>query len=85
MAIKDFLEDYDGVMVLGDVRNFHDAKDFLIKAEAYVEETRGHRMPVSEPTITEIKLNEEKWEPADVAEFEGKVVTVYMSDIFAQS
>ena len=77
----DFLEDYDGTIVLGDVRKFRDAKDFLAKAETYIEETRGHRMPVSEPTITEIKVNEEKWEPADVAEFEGKVLTVYTSDL----
>ena len=77
----EFLEDYDGVMVLGDVRNYRDAKEFLIKAEAYVEETRGHRIPVSNPVVAEIKINEEKWEPADVAEFEGKILTVYMSDL----
>ncbi|WP_148359640.1 hypothetical protein [Peribacillus simplex] len=84
MPVKGFFEDWDGEIVLSDVRNFKDAKDFLEKAEEYVKETRGYRVPVLNPTIDEIVFNDEEWFPADTAEnegFEGEKITVFASDI----
>lgn len=80
-VIKGFFEDWDGEMVLSDIRNFKDEKDFLEQAEKYVKETRGYRVPVLEPSITEIKFNDEEWHPADDEDFEGEKITVYCSDL----
>ncbi|SCN16307.1 Uncharacterized protein BC141101_01487 [Bacillus toyonensis] len=35
-------------------------KDFLAQAEKYVKETRGYRVPVLEPSVTEIKFDDEE-------------------------
>ena len=82
-VIKGFFEDWDGEMVLSDVRNFKDEKDFLAQAEKYVKETRGYCVPVLEPSVTEIKFNDEEWHPVDddEEEFEGEKITVYCSDL----
>lgn len=81
MTLKGFFEDWDGEIVLSDIRNYKSAEEFVERAKEYVEETRGHRIPVFPPTLTDIKYNDEEWQPADVAEFEGTVITVYCSYI----
>lgn len=79
--VKGFFEDYDGEMVLSDIRNFKNEDDFVEKAEDYVKETRGYRVPVLSPSITEIIFNDEEWRNADADEFEGEKITVYVSDL----
>ncbi|EOA3906178.1 MULTISPECIES: hypothetical protein [Bacillus cereus group] len=81
MTIKCFFEDYDGEIVLSDVRNFKDADDFVKQAETYVAETRGFRIPILQPTVTDILVGEEEWKPEDDPDFEGKKITVYCSVI----
>lgn len=81
MTIKGFFEEYDGEIVLGDVRNFKDEKDFIEQAEKYVKETRGYRVPVLQPQVTDIKFNDEEWQPADVEDFDGEKITVYCSEL----
>lgn len=81
MTIKGFFEDYDGEMVLSDVRNYKDSKDFLEQAEKYVEQTRGYHVPVLEPVKTEIVFDDEEWQNADTATINGKKITVYKSDL----
>lgn len=81
MAVTGFFEDWDGEIVLSDIRNYKDSTDFLQQAEKYVTETRGYRVPVLEPSITEIIFNDEEWQNADVAEIEGEKITVYASDL----
>lgn len=81
MPIIGFFEDYDGEMVLSDVRNYENGQDFVHKAEKYVKETRGYRVPVLEPSIMEIILNDEAWRPVDDTdlEVECETITVYVS------
>lgn len=81
MAVKGFFEDWDGEMVLSDVRNYKDESDFLEQAEKYVTMTRGYRVPVLKPKVTEIKFNGEEWSFDDVEDFEGDEITVYYSDL----
>ncbi|WP_051957233.1 hypothetical protein [Bacillus sp. UNC322MFChir4.1] len=80
-VIKGFFEDGDGEMVLSDIRNFKDEKDFLEQAEKYVTETRSYRVPVLEPSVTDIVFNDEEWKPADDPDLEGEKITVYCSDL----
>jgi hypothetical protein len=81
MEIKGFFEDYDGEIVLGDIRSFKDEQDFIAQAEKYVKETRGYRVPVLQPQVTEIKFDDEEWKPADDPDFEGEKITVYCSEL----
>ncbi|HDX9530180.1 TPA: hypothetical protein ROX84_005487 [Bacillus thuringiensis] len=81
MTVKCFFEDYDGEIVLSDVRNFKDADDFVKQAETHVAETRGFRIPILQPTVTDILVGEEEWKPDDDSDFEGKKITVYCSVI----
>ncbi|MEW4154168.1 hypothetical protein Q0N88_30950 [Bacillus thuringiensis] len=37
-VIKGFLEDYDGLIVLSDIRNFKGEKEFVEQAEKYILE-----------------------------------------------
>ena len=87
-AIKGFFEDYDGEMVLSDIRNFKDDKDFMEQAQKYVDETRGQHMPLSEPVVLSIIYNnegaEDCWKTKSDAEkinFHGEEITVYQSAI----
>ncbi|MGG0889923.1 hypothetical protein [Cytobacillus horneckiae] len=80
-SLKGFFECWDGEMVLSDIRNFKDEADFIQRAQDYVSETRGQKIPLSEPTLSVIKINDEEWANVDVAEFEGEVITVFVSDI----
>jgi hypothetical protein len=81
MSVKGFFEDYDGDIVLGDIRSFNDKQDFVEQAERYVAETRGYRVPLLEPTVEDIKFNDEDWKPADDPDFEGEKITVYVSGL----
>ncbi|MEF8682024.1 UNVERIFIED_CONTAM: hypothetical protein ORM23_18315 [Bacillus cereus] len=79
--IKGFLEDYDGMIVLGDIRNVKDEKDFVEQAEQYILENRGYRIPVLQPQVTEIIVGEEEWKPGDDPDMEGEKITVYCSEL----
>ncbi|MEK3909648.1 hypothetical protein [Oceanobacillus sp. FSL W7-1309] len=92
MAIEGFMEDWDGEMVLSDIRNFKDENDFLEQAEKYVKETRGNRVPILEPQLMNVVYNSENdehcWMAKKYAErssFEGETITVYKSDIDYQN
>lgn len=80
-TIPGFFEDGDGEVVLSDVRNFLNEEDFLRKAEQYVKDTRGYRVPVLKPSITDIKFNDDEWKNADEPEFEGEKLTVYAASL----
>lgn len=76
-----FFEDWDGEMVLSDIRNYKDEHEFLEQAEKYVTETRGYRVPVLQPSVMDIVFNDEEWKPADDPDFKGEKITVYVSDL----
>ncbi|HHB1882723.1 TPA: hypothetical protein ACOQ34_005286 [Bacillus cereus] len=78
---KEFLEDWDGEIVLSDIRNFKDEKEFLEEAEKYILENRGYRIPVLQPKITSVIVGNEEWKPADDPFIEGQKITVYCSDL----
>lgn len=78
-VIKGFLEDYDGLNVLSDIRNFKDEKEFVEQAEKYILENRGHRIPVLTPQVTDIIVGDEEWKPGDDPDIEGEKITVYCS------
>ncbi|MFZ7936239.1 hypothetical protein ACO1D2_11655 [Bacillus thuringiensis] len=80
-VIKGFLEDYDGLIVLSDIRNFKDEKEFVEQAEKYIVENRGYRIPVLQPQVTDIIVGDEEWKPADDPDIEGEKITVYCSDL----
>ncbi len=86
MSVEGFMEDWDGEIVLSDIRNFKDENDFLEKAEKYVEETRGYKVPLFKPTKIEVVYNPDNDEHcwmgkifAERANFEGETITVYKS------
>jgi hypothetical protein len=51
LAIQGFFEDWSGRFILGDIRSFKNEIDFYEKAELYIIETRGYRVPLLEPKI----------------------------------
>lgn len=83
MTVKGFMEDWDGEMVIGDIRNFKDEQDFLEKAKAYVYETRGYKVPVLPPTQMEVTYSEKigEWWIGEREGAEGQIITVYKSDL----
>ncbi|HHK5534975.1 TPA: hypothetical protein ACQUHH_003444 [Bacillus mobilis] len=80
-VIKGFLEDYDGLIVLSDIRNFKDGKEFVEQAEKYILENRGHRIPVLQPQVTEIIIGDEEWKPGDDPDIQGERITVFCSEL----
>ncbi|PEM06340.1 hypothetical protein CN602_03035 [Bacillus cereus] len=80
-VIKGFLEDYDGLIVLSDIRNFKGEKEFGEQAEIYILENRGHRIPVLTPQETDIIVGDEEWKSGDDPDIEGERITVYCSDL----
>ncbi|MGE6620016.1 hypothetical protein [Bacillus mycoides] len=80
-VIKGFLEDYDGLIVLSDIRNFKDGEEFVEQAEKYILENRGHRIPVLQPQVTEIMIGDEEWKPGDDPNIEGERITVFCSEL----
>jgi hypothetical protein len=80
MPVKGFFEDYDGEIVLSDIRNFNNESEFVEQAEKYVQETRGYYVPTVRASlnITDIVFNDEEWKPADDPDFEGEKLTVYV-------
>lgn len=83
--VKGFLEDYDGQIILSDVRNFKSKKDFIEQAEKYLLKNKGCRIKVLHPCVTEILVGEEEWKPADDSDFKGKEITVYCADLDFES
>lgn len=87
MTIQGFMEDWDEEIVLSDIRNFKDEKDFVEQAEKYVKETRGYRVPLFAPIVMEVVYNgenEECWATKNYAlktGFEGETITVYKSTL----
>ncbi|MGM7720618.1 hypothetical protein [Metabacillus sp. Hm71] len=86
--LNKFLEDWDGEIVLSDIRNFKDENDFLEQAEKYVKETRGYKVPLFKPLLMEIVYNgdvyDECWQSKSYAQktgFKGEVITVYKSTL----
>lgn len=72
-----FFEDYDGDIILSDINNFKDEKDFVEQAEAFLLENRGYRIPVTSTAVEDILVGEEEWKPGDDDDFEGEKMTVY--------
>ena len=72
-----FFEDYNGDVILSDINNFKDEKDFVEQAEAYLLENRGYFIPVTPPTVEDILVGDEEWKPGDDDDFEGEKMTVY--------
>lgn len=76
-TVKGFMEDWDGEMVLADVRNFENEQDFLVKATKYLEDTRDNKVTLLQQVKTmEIVINNGEWQPYD-----GEKITVYASEI----
>lgn len=82
-VVKGFMEDYDGEMVLGDIRNFKDELDFMKQTAKYVEETRGYMVPVLPPTKMEIMYSDliGEWWTEDRVGFVGRKITVFKSEL----
>ncbi|KFN03841.1 hypothetical protein D0U04_17865 [Bacillus clarus] len=85
MAVKGFLEDYDGQIILGDVRNFKNKKEFVEQAEKYLLENRGYPVTVFQPYATNIFVGEDEWKITDEPDFEGEEVTVYCAEIYSEN
>jgi len=81
MSVKGFMEDWDGEIVISDVRNYKDANDFLEQATKYASETRGYKVPLSEPEIMTVFYNDENDEQSWSTnnEFNGEELSVYKS------
>lgn len=87
MTVKGFMEDWDGEMVLSDIRNFENEQDFLKQAEEYVTETRGYKVQVLQPSLMDIMFNSDREDcwmevtDAEKAGYEGQRITVYKADL----
>ncbi|MDP7980118.1 hypothetical protein [Bacillus multifaciens] len=83
--VQGFFEDYDGQIILSDVRNFKSKKEFVEQAEKYLLENKGCRETVIKPHVTEIIVGEEEWKPADDPDFDGEEITVYCAEIHSEN
>lgn len=87
MPVNGFMEDWDGEVVLSDIRNFKSENDFVQQAQIYIDETRGYHVPIMQPTTINIVYNgdlEECWmekKGAIQQGFEGETITVFKSNI----
>ena len=84
--LKDFLEDWDGEKVLGDVNNFESGEEFLREAQKYVNATRDEYSPVCDGafTLKDIIFTDEVWmykEIADQNKISGEHMKVYETEI----
>lgn len=82
-----FYQDYDGEMVLSEVANFTDEKDFLNQAQQYVNSTITQDVPLVSTKVEVVSIvanNEGEWHSkmiADEIAFEGEELEVYKVDI----
>ncbi|MED1023335.1 hypothetical protein [Bacillus mycoides] len=82
---KRFLEDYDGQIILSDVRNFKNKKEFVEQAEKNLSENKGYPVTVFQPYTTNIIVGEEEWKIVDEPGFKGEETTVYCADVYSEN
>ncbi|MBJ8030708.1 hypothetical protein [Bacillus cereus group sp. N21] len=83
--VQGFFEDYDGQIILSDVRNFKSKKEFVEQAEKYLLENKSCQETVIKPHVTNILVGEEEWKPADDPDFEGEEITVYCAEVHSEN